>query len=326
MGGRVCSGKPSNVEQIVTEEFLSNSAVFAALESRIRFCLHNKYTLRAESLPEPAFYDRRECERRGWERRKPVNLIEQTQAAQQEPAIAQSVLDESPSAEENNDSITLLVISQRGHLLDLFQTHFSDTPAIRLFRNCINSPELIPRSLEQARPDLLLVDTALSGPAISEWLTAIRKTDPNIKIILLYDDAVPVLINEIVKFGISGLIKTDAGCDLFRKAARTVHRGELWLPHRLINQIIAAYANQNNLPERNSHIDLPDIIKTSLLTQRELYIIELVGQGLTNKQIAKQLNISPETIKKKLTNIFDKSGVRSRSQLASMYGTPASDR
>ncbi|MDD5322786.1 MAG: response regulator transcription factor [Methylococcales bacterium] len=325
IGDRVCSGKPSNLEQIITGEFMSKSAAFDALESRIRFCLHNKHTLRAESLPEPAFHERREFDRRKCERRMPVNLTEQNQAADQESGIAQSVLVEPLSAEENNDSITLSLVSQRGHLFDLLQTHFNDTPAISLFKTCINSLALIPDRLEQLHPDLLLVDTALSGPAVSEWLTAIRKTDPKVRIVLCYDDATPDLINEIIEFGISGLITTHVGCDVFRKAVRTVHTGELWLPHRLISQIIAVYAIQNSLPERTSHIDLHDIVKTSLLTQREQCIIELIAQGMTNKQIAKQLFLSPETIKKKLANIFAKTGVHNRSQLVSIYAASLKD-
>jgi DNA-binding NarL/FixJ family response regulator len=112
---------------------------------------------------------------------------------------------------------------------------------------------------------------------------------------------------------------------MYRKAIRTVHSGELWLPHLLISQIIATCSTQGPPLSRKALIDLPDIIKTSLLTRRELCIIKLVAQGLTNKQIAKELAISPETIKKHLKNIFEKSGVHSRCQLASMFGTSAND-
>ena len=104
-----------------------------------------------------------------------------------------------------------------------------------------------------------------------------------------------------------------------------VYAGELWLPHRLISQIIAAYVTQNSLPESAGHTGLPDNIKTSLLNQREQRVIDLIAQGLTNKQIAKQLCLSPETIKKKLANIFEKTGVRSRSQLVSIYAASLKD-
>jgi len=230
-----------------------------------------------------------------------------------------------PRAQENNDSITLLVISQREHLFGKLLTHFSETPAISIAKEYFNSLELIPDRLEQLHPDVLLVDTALSSPAVVEWLYAIRKKDAKVKIILLYDDVIPDLNNEIVEFGISGLIKIDASRDMYRKAIRTVHSGELWLPHLLISRIIATFSTQSPPQSRKAHIDLPDIITTSFLTQRELCIIKLVAQGLTNKQIAKEFALSPETVKKHLKNIFEKSSVHSRCQLASMFGASDND-
>jgi len=55
------------------------------------------------------------------------------------------------------------------------------------------------------------------------------------------------------------------------------------------------------------------------LTKSEQGIIKLVTKGLTNKQIAQQLTISPETVKKHLKSVFIKTGVRNRSQLVSGY-------
>ena len=319
-----CTGKPSNLEQICIGEFLPISSAFDALESRIGFCLH-KQTLDAKMLSGPHSHERRRIERR-LERRQPMHLIEQAQAAHQEPGIAPPSLADAPHAQESTDSINLLVISQREHLFGKLRIHFNETPAISIAKECFNNPELISDSLEQLHPGLILVDTALRGTTITEWLHAIRKKDEKVKIILLYDDVIPDLINEIVEFGISGFIKINASLEVYVKAIQAVHNGELWLPHLLISQIIANFSSQRNPLSRNTLINVPEIISTSALTQRELRVIELVAKGLTNKQIAKQMNISPETVKKKLTNIFDKSGVRSRSQIASLYALSMKDR
>jgi hypothetical protein len=95
--------------------------------------------------------------------------------------IAQSVLDEPLSAEENNNLITLSLVSQCGHLFDLLQTYFSETQDISLSTECLNSLEPIPGRLEQLHPDLMLVDTASSSPAVTEWLHAIRKRMQRLK-------------------------------------------------------------------------------------------------------------------------------------------------
>lgn len=81
MSDRVCSVKPSHSEQICIGKSLPESSAFDALESRIRFCLH-QHTLGAKMLSEPLSQ-----ERRHFERRQPVNLTEQTQATHQLPPL-----------------------------------------------------------------------------------------------------------------------------------------------------------------------------------------------------------------------------------------------
>jgi DNA-binding NarL/FixJ family response regulator len=314
MNDRHCIGKSANIENICIGEFLPKSSAVEVLESRIRFCLH-KQTLDAKMLSGGHSH-----ERRYFERRQSIHLIEQTQTAHQEPGIAPPSMADAPShAQANINLINLLVISQREHLFGKLLTQFRKTPAISIAQECFNSLELIADRLEHLHPDVLLVDTALSTPALTEWLHVIRKKDAKVKIILLHDDEIPDLVNEIVEFGISGLIKINASREVYIKAIQAVHTGELWLPHVLICQIIANFSSQRKPLSRHTPIDLPNIITTSSLTQRELRVIELVAQGLTNKQIAKLMNISPETVKKKLANVFDKSGVRSRSQIGSIY-------
>ncbi|MDP3875995.1 MAG: response regulator transcription factor [Methylobacter sp.] len=211
--------------------------------------------------------------------------------------------------------LPLAIVSQREPQMGALLAHFSDMNTA----HCFNRLDLIGAKLQQLQPALLLVDSLLTQPDIGEWLHRIRQSDTRVKIILLYDEVVPDLIKEIVEYGVSGVIPTNASRELYTKAIQTVHQGELWLPHLLMGQIMAHFSQQSPTLARHPDIDAPDLISTSLLTQRELSITERVAQGLTNKQIAKELEVSPETIKKHLKSIFEKSTVRSRSQLASIY-------
>ncbi len=211
--------------------------------------------------------------------------------------------------------LPLAIVSQREPQMGALLAHFSDTNTA----HCFNRLDLIGAKLQQLQPALLLVDSLLTQPDIGEWLHRIRQSDTRVKIILLYDEVVPDLIKEIVEYGVSGVIPTGASRELYTKAIQTVHQGELWLPHLLMSQIMAHFSQQNPTLARHPDIDVPDLINTSLLTQRELSITQQVAEGLTNKQIAKALEVSPETIKKHLKSIFEKSAVRNRSQLASMY-------
>ncbi|MBS3953919.1 MAG: response regulator transcription factor [Methylomicrobium sp.] len=221
--------------------------------------------------------------------------------------------------EPDDSVITLSIISERDNHINKLATYLTDTPTFKLDIAGVNNLKILPKKLAQLHPDLLLIDTALTDGAFAEWLQAIRQADATVKIILLYDNETHSLMKEIVEFGISGIIKTDAGPDLFKKAIRTVHQGDLWLPHHLMSRIISHFSKQGPLLNRHPHIDLPEMINASLLTQREINITQRVAQGLTNKEIAKALNVSPETIKKHLKSIFEKSGVHTRSQLAAIY-------
>ncbi|MDO8938801.1 MAG: response regulator transcription factor [Methylicorpusculum sp.] len=248
-------------------------------------------------------------ERRHFERRKSIRLMPIVDSA------------EAGTLEPDDTVIHLSIVSERDKQINKLAAQFSDIPTLNVDSTGFKDIGMIPQKLASLHPDLLLVDTAFTNGALTEWLRVIRQTDATVKIILLYNDERPCLMKEIVEFGISGIIKTDAGPDLIKKAIRTVHQGELWLPHHLMSQIISHFSTQSKLLKSHPHFDLPGMINASLLTQREISITQQVARGLTNKEIAKSLDVSPETIKKHLKNIFEKSGVHTRSQLAAIYSS-----
>lgn len=209
-------------------------------------------------------------------------------ATLQKAAIAPSCLEDAPPcAKDNNGLITLLIISQRQHLLGKLLAHLSGTPDICLFSECLDRLELIPAWLERLRPGLLIVDAALSGPPIAGWLRAIRKKDAAVKIILLCDQATPDCIHEIMEFGITGQISIDTSPDLYEKAIRTVNKGELWLSHRLTSQVFADFFAQLNLQRRNAIIyssDSPDAVSECRLPDRARAVHCQIGRARTDQQ------------------------------------------
>ncbi|QOJ23373.1 MAG: response regulator transcription factor [Gammaproteobacteria bacterium] len=164
-----------------------------------------------------------------------------------------------------------------------------------------------------------MIDMRLPLDRVIEQLRIVRKWIPSIKIILLYEQNLPDLINEIIEYRISGFLQIGIDYRVFEKALHVVVcRGELWFPHRLICKIFDTLSSWQNpscaFPQR-------DIV----LTKSEQEIIKLVTKGLTNKQIAQQLTVSPETVKKHLKSVFIKTGVRNRSQLVFGYFSGISD-
>lgn len=270
----------SNIEQVSIEEFLPRSEAVDALLSRVEF----------------------------WRQKHPQIVEKKTKLSIPSSDVS--------SAQQKNDLITLLLISEREELYNKLQTYFSEITNINLANGCLNSPQLILDKLEEFHPDILLVDTAITNSTVTviDWLYTIRSKDALIKIILLQDSEIPGLINKIIRFNVFGVISSNASCDVYRKAIRVVHNGELWMRHHVVSQIFDFFSEQYGR-------DYSAVSSSPILSMRERGIAELVSQGLTNKEIARKLNISPETVKKHLKNIFEKFNAQKRSEIASKYVT-----
>jgi DNA-binding NarL/FixJ family response regulator len=86
-----------------------------------------------------------------------------------------------------------------------------------------------------------------------------------------------------------------------------VHAGEIWLDSHMTAGVINAFSASSKFGARS---------EKSLLSDREMEIVQLVAQGFQNKEIGKKLFISENTVKNHLHNIFDKLGVSDRLELA----------
>lgn len=164
----------------------------------------------------------------------------------------------------------------------------------------------------ESAPDIILIDMRSSVDKVTEQLHMIRKKLAAIKIILLYDQVLPDFIDEIIEYRVTGLLQAGINYKIFEKAINAIHRGELWLPHHLIQRIFDKFSS------RQGSLD-PVALMSIALTECEQKVMKLLVLGFSNKQIARQLNVSPETVKKHLKNIFLKTGIHSRSQLIAIY-------
>ena len=98
------------------------------------------------------------------------------------------------------------------------------------------------------------------------------------------------------------------------KAIRYVHEGHIWAPHLVLDRVVEDAATGRE--ERPEHRPLA----VDRLSGREQEVLRHAGQGLSNKEIAGRLGITPATVKAHLTRVFQKLGLRDRLQLAVRYG------
>jgi two-component system nitrate/nitrite response regulator NarL len=210
----------------------------------------------------------------------------------------------------------LLIASTRKPRFERLFSPLAQETGINLLTDHATEIEQIPSLMSALRPDLFLLDMPSLQGHRPQWLSAVRATDSEVGIVLVCDPSCSAECDEILRYGLRGCLAAEAGDEMLAKAVRAVANGEFWLPRRVLERGFAAIqANLGRLhagPTTALPIQIPD------LTDRERCIAELVAQGLTNKEIAKQVSISSDTVKKHVQNIFAKVGVSRRSELAAL--------
>ena len=184
----------------------------------------------------------------------------------------------------------------------------SESDGFEVIGDAADGDEAITQTLE-LQPDILLLDVQMPRLPGLEAMRAIMTGMPTVKIILLTSTISTQQIIEALHIGARGIVLKDALADHLQTAIRTVFNGDYWIGgKRVINLVSALHdlMQQAQVPQR----------KTYGLTPRELEVVGTIVEGCSNRDIAKQFNLSEETVKRHLSNIFDKTGVSTRLELA----------
>ncbi len=163
--------------------------------------------------------------------------------------------------------------------------------------------ELLP-IIERHRPDVVVLD--LQMPGLSGWdcLEVIRRTSPGTRVLILTAFGDGEFIQMAIEREADGFVLKTEPPQQTIAAIRQVAQGHVVFPQAA---------------RRWLHRRLPEGL--AALTEREREILALVAEGLTNAQIARRLNVRTATVKFHLRNIFQKLGVRNRTEAARFYLT-----
>jgi two-component system, NarL family, nitrate/nitrite response regulator NarL len=161
------------------------------------------------------------------------------------------------------------------------------------------------------RPDILLLDLAMPNVAGMDALRELTAGDLNSSThtIVLTGLIEKRQVLEALQLGARGVVLKDAAVEHLTECIRAVMDGQYWLEGRPVEnlvQVLRDLTAQTAAPPR----------RTFGLTAREMEVVTLITEGCTNKDIATTFGISEETVKRHLTNIFNKLGVGNRLELA----------
>jgi len=142
----------------------------------------------------------------------------------------------------------------------------------------------------------------------TQVLREMRTLRPQIKGVILLDSSEPEIVLDCFRAGARGIFSKQERLETLCKCIRAVHEGQIWARSIELDHALEALANSPRVHATN-HKGI------ELLSAREREVIQNVAGGMTNREIAKALHLSPHTIKNYLFRIFDKLGVSSRTEL-----------
>jgi DNA-binding NarL/FixJ family response regulator len=162
-------------------------------------------------------------------------------------------------------------------------------------------------------PDIVLLDLGLERTNSLNLMALLRNEAPEVKIIAM--DIIPdhVDIVEFVKAGGDGFILKNAPVKDWTDTISAVARGEKVLPPMLTSSLFMQIV-ENVI---NNHDDYP--ASSIQLTNRESEVIDLITEGLSNKEIAERLHIATYTVKSHVHNILEKLDLKTRLQIAAYF-------
>jgi two-component system, NarL family, nitrate/nitrite response regulator NarL len=141
----------------------------------------------------------------------------------------------------------------------------------------------------------------------------IRASHPNTRIIALLDGSDRAMVVEAFRSGCSGIFSREQPFEKLCKCIRVVQEGQVWAASREIEFVLDALTYTESSPAGTTSKNQNGWIA---LTSREQGLVRLVAEGLTNRDISRQLNLSEHTVRNYLFRIFNKVGTSNRIELA----------
>ncbi len=154
------------------------------------------------------------------------------------------------------------------------------------------------------KPQVVVMDMRMPGTNGAEAIRRIRELGdpPPVLVLTTYDDNETV--HEAVTAGAAGFALKDSSAEDLHRAVREIANGNGWIDYTVARPLLETFGEVVPPPERRA--------KLSLLTERELHVMKLLGRGCTNSEIASELCVSTGTVKTHVGSILAKLGLRDR--------------
>jgi two-component system, NarL family, response regulator DevR len=201
--------------------------------------------------------------------------------------------------------IGVFILAENRLLREALSRLLSKKSDIQVVGACAFSPQVV-EHISAAAPDVLLSDSMSAGLPDLQLIPEVRAAVPGLKVVMIGMDARPDAFLQAVRDGVAGYVLKDASAVEVASAVRAVASNQAVCPPDLCLTLFQYVASER------SHA-LSFRLKHNLgLTRREQQLVQLIGSGLTNKEIASQLNLSEQTVKNHVHRMLQKLGAEDR--------------
>jgi len=180
-------------------------------------------------------------------------------------------------------------------------------PDIEVVGEASDGAEAVEKASESL-PDVVLMDVRMPRSGGIEACRAIKEVAPSARIVILTMSDEEEDLFDAIKAGASGYLLKDIPLDEVAEAVRSVHGGQSLISPSMAGKLLTEFAS---LAKRDAD-EPPRQVPAPKLTEREMQVLRLVARGMNNRDIAKELYISDNTVKNHVRNILEKLQIHSR--------------
>ena len=210
-----------------------------------------------------------------------------------------------PVVPKSGDPIRVLVVDDHALFRRGLQMVLEQEEDIEVVGEAGDGAEAVERAAD-AVPDIVLMDVRMPKRGGIDACTAIKDAVPSAKIIMLTISDEEADLYDAIKAGASGYLLKEISIEEVAAAIRAVNEGQSLISPSMASKLLTEFASMIKRTDDRQQVPTPR------LTDREMEVLKLVAKGLNNRDIAKQLFISENTVKNHIRNILEKLQLHSR--------------
>jgi two-component system NarL family response regulator len=214
---------------------------------------------------------------------------------------------ESPESPGRPEPIRTMIVDDHALFRRGLEMVLEEEDDIELVGQASDGAEAVEKAGESL-PDVVLMDIRMPRSSGIQACRAMKEVAPSAKIVMLTISDEEEDLFEAIRAGASGYLLKDLPLDEVAETVRAVHGGQSLINPSMAGKLLTEFATlaKRDAEERAQQVPAPR------LTEREMQVLKLVARGMNNRDIAKELFISENTVKNHVRNILEKLQIHSR--------------